>query len=146
MDTQVSWTAEQVGQVLVVHRTGSQYPLGAAHGMPMSVYSHFDLTTGQRYGLADLFKAGSPYLERLQGMVAAQIAARGKDHFNHDHPAVTLAQPFAARADGLMIYYYPYEIAAYAAGFPEFMLPYREIQDLIDTEGAFWKALQVPAR
>ncbi|HLN62822.1 MAG TPA: WG repeat-containing protein, partial [Symbiobacteriaceae bacterium] len=101
MDTQVSWTAEQVGQVLVVHRTGSQYPLGAAHGMPMSVYSHFDLTTGQRYGLADLFKAGSPYLERLQGMVAAQIAARGKDHFNHDHPAVTLAQPFAARADGL---------------------------------------------
>ena len=143
---QVSWTAEQVGQLLVVHRTGSVYPLGAAHGMPLSDYFHFDLATGQRYTLADLFKAGSPYLERLQGLVAAKIAADRQGYYNNDHPAVTPEQPFAARADDLLIYYYPYEIAAYAAGFPEFLLPYSQIQDLINTEGAFWKALQVSAR
>jgi hypothetical protein len=39
-----------------------------------------------------------------------------------------------------VIYFYPYEIAAYAAGFPEFEIPFEDLTDYIDTEGAFWKS------
>lgn len=42
--------------------------------------------------------------------------------------------------DKLAIYFEPYEIAAYAAGFPTFYIPYDEMIDIIDTEGEFWKS------
>ena len=136
----VSFAVEQVGNVLVVERTGNIYPLGAAHGQPLMDYYHFDLTSGREYGLADLFRPGSDYPARLRELVRKQLAvdARGLNDLN---PVVRPDHPFAARRDYLLLYWDVYEIAPYAAGFPSFHIPYGEVRDLIDTDGAFWKAL-----
>jgi hypothetical protein len=40
----------------------------------------------------------------------------------------------------LYIYFTPYEIAPYAAGFPTFKIPFTQILNIIDEEGEFWKA------
>ena len=49
-------------------------------------------------------------------------------------------QDFYLTQGSLVIYFTPYEIAAYAAGFPEFEISWAEIDDLINKEGDFWKA------
>jgi hypothetical protein len=49
---------------------------------------------------------------------------------------------FRLTSDHLELYYDPYAIAAYAAGFPPFSIPYTEIQDLIAPESLLWQAIQ----
>jgi hypothetical protein len=133
---------QQVGNVLVVEQTGHFYPIGAAHGSPSKEYYHFDLATGAEYQLADLFKQQSPFAAVLEAAVARQLAADPRG-LNDPTPAVRQDHPFAAGTADLTIYWHVYEIGPYAAGFPTFGVPYADLQDLIDTEGAFWKALGV---
>lgn len=47
---------------------------------------------------------------------------------------------FIITGNSLQIYFYPYEIGPYAAGFITFEIPYSEITDIIDTGGELWKA------
>jgi len=42
--------------------------------------------------------------------------------------------------DALYIFFAPYDIAPFAAGFPTFRIPYSEIEGMINKQGAFWKA------
>jgi len=139
--TEVDFSVRQVGRVLVVEHSSYVYPLGAAHGMPFRHSYHIDLGTGQEYQLSDLFKEGSAYPERLRELVRRQIAAN-PDMVTDQNPEVRPDQPFVTDAESLRIYWAPYEIAPYAAGFPTFEIPYADLQGWIDTEGAFWKALQ----
>ncbi|HYF80164.1 MAG TPA: WG repeat-containing protein [Symbiobacteriaceae bacterium] len=136
----VSFAVQQVGKVLVVERTGNIYPLGAAHGTPLMDYYHFDLTTGKEYGLADLFRIGSDYPARLRELVRQQLAVESRG-LNDLNPVVRPDHPFATRRDHLFLYWDVYEIAPYAAGFPSFDIPYGKVSDLINIDGAFWKAL-----
>lgn len=131
-DVDVEYTAEQIGRVLVVRLDGYFYPAGAAHGTPVKEYFHFDLDTGAEYGLADLFKPGSAYPERLRELVSEQTPLE---------PEVKPEHPFTVTEEGLVVYWTPYEIDSYAAGFPTFLIPWANVQDLIDTEGPFWRAL-----
>lgn len=140
------FTADQIGNLLIIDKWGSDYPIGAVHGMPLRDYYHFDLASGTQYGLADLFKKESRYTERLQTLVAKQIAQREDARGYKARPEVRPDHNFTVTSDGLAIYYYPYEIAPYSAGFPTFDIPWRDISDLIDTNGAFWKSLTVPVR
>ncbi|MGE5559874.1 MAG: WG repeat-containing protein [Chloroflexota bacterium] len=142
----VGFAVTQLGRLLIVNLDGYFYPVGAAHGMPIDSYYHFDTSTGKLYALADLFRKDSPYSERLQGLVQAQMtaeAASSEDeprYFEGAVPEIRPDHPFTVAPDGLIVYFYPYEIAPYAAGFPTFTIPWTEIQDIVDTEGAFWKA------
>jgi len=139
---EIRFAVQRVGDVMVVERSAYVFPLGAAHGMPYEDYYHIDLKTGAEYRLSDLFKPGAPYAQRLRDIVRQQIAANPDGGVYEPDPEVKPDQPFAAGADALQIYWAPYEIAPYAAGFPTFTIPYADLQPLIDTEGAFWKALQ----
>ncbi|HWI64433.1 MAG TPA: WG repeat-containing protein [Symbiobacteriaceae bacterium] len=140
--TSVDFTATQMGHVLIIEEKGYFYSMGAAHGMPMREYYHYDLATGARYRLADLFKPGSVYARRLTEFVRKEIASKPEGYFLNKYPDVLPDHRFTVGPEGLVIYYYPYDIAPYAAGFPTFTVPFAEIQDLINKEGAFWKALQ----
>lgn len=135
----VGFTARRLGNLLQIHKTGYWYGMGAAHGMPSRTYHHFDLTTGARYQLPDLFKKGSAYPDRLTALVRRQIAQK-KEGGVATEAKVESNHLFAITTDGLMIYYPPYAIASYAQGFQEFTIPYSEIQDLIDTQGPFWNS------
>ncbi|NGQ96618.1 DUF3298 domain-containing protein [Brevibacillus sp. SYP-B805] len=128
--------------LVVLELTGYQYPFGAAHGMPSMIYAHVDLQTGRIYRLKDLFKPNSNYVQVLSDIVGEQIRNDSKYSyvFPDSYHGIQPDQPFYVTADALHLYFAPYEIAPFAAGFPTFRIPYREIMPIIDTSGPFWQS------
>lgn len=128
--------------LLVLKLDGYQFPFGAAHGMPTEIYPHVDLVSGKLYQLKDLFKPGSNYVKVLSDIIGNQI--KNDPQYSYVFPdtykGIKEDQPFYVKEDALYIYFTPYEIAPYAAGFPTFRIPYAEIMPIINTESAFWKS------
>ncbi|MFT9846739.1 WG repeat-containing protein [Aneurinibacillus sp. REN35] len=128
--------------LLVIKLIGYQYYFGAAHGMPTEVYPHIDLQTGRFYELKDLFKKNSDYVKVLSSIIEQQIKTNPKYSYiwQDQYKGIAPNQPFYVGEHALYIYFTPYEIAAYVAGFPTFTIPYVEIMNIIDTQGAFWRS------
>ena len=128
--------------LLVIEITGYDYPFCAAHGMPLKKYAHINLKTGRLYQLADLFKPESPYVKVISDLIEDQI--KSNDEYSYLFPdqyhGIQEDQPFFISEAGLNIYFLPYEIAPYAAGFPTFSIPFYELKELIDYNGEFWLA------
>lgn len=129
-------------QLLVLELTGYNYPFGAAHGMPTRIHVNADLTSGRIYGLKDLFKPGSSYVQVLSDIIAYQI--RHNPEYSYVWPdsyqGIKPDQPFYVDDHALYIYFAPYEIAPYAAGFPTFTIPFQQIMNIIDVNGSFWRS------
>lgn len=141
-----SFTAEQINNLLIIRRSGYDYLLGAAHGMPLRDYYFIDLKTGEFYQLKDLFKNNSNYVTKLSDIVKKQMQDEMKNNENYfftdTYKGIKEDQCFYLKKDRLVIYFDVYDIAAYAAGFPEFMIPFKDIETLINKDGAFWKSFQ----
>lgn len=130
------------GKLLVLKLEGYNYPFGAAHGMPTQVYVHLNLENGNMYSLKDLFKPDSDYVTVLSNIVGEQI--KNDPQYDYVFPdtyqGIQPDQPFYVTGDALHLYFQPYDIAPYAAGFPTFTIPFRDIMNLIDENGEFWKS------
>ena len=130
--------------LLVLMESGYWYPFGAAHGTPVMNHAHIDIRTGRFYELDDLFKKDSNYEAVLTEIVGKQIdelaAAEDSYIFADSFDGISSDQPFYITDKGLNLYFLPYEIAPYAAGFPTFMVTFDEISDIIDRNGDFWKS------
>jgi hypothetical protein len=128
--------------LLEIEMTGYNYPAGAAHGMPTQVYSHINVTNGAMYALKDLFKPGSNYVKVLSDIVGEQIKTDPQyDYvFPDTYKGIKPDQPFFVTQDALHLYFQPYDIGPYAAGFPTFKIPFEEIKSIIDERGDFWRA------
>jgi len=128
--------------LLVLEESGYDYPFGAAHGMPVMEYVHLDTETGVFYNLEDLFKDGSNYVEVLSSIVEEQIKLHGEEMgvWPDSYKGIRPDQPFYITEDSLALYFYPYEIAPYAAGFPTFKIPFEEISEIINKKGSFWQS------
>ncbi|MDF2589294.1 MAG: repeat protein [Anaerocolumna sp.] len=141
-----TFTAELKNNLLIIKRSGYDYNFGAAHGMPIKDYYHIDINTGDFYSLDDLFKKDSDYVTKLNDIILEKINKAAEDPnsmiFVDSFETINDNQFFTVTDNSLIIYFYPYEIAAYAAGFPEFEIPFDEINDMIDTNGAFWNSFQ----
>lgn len=129
--------------ILVLGREDYTFPFGAAHGMPTKQYYHIDLQTGKFYELKDLFKKGSNYLGSLNAILQKQVKTNGEEMgvWVDEFTGISQDPLFILEKDCLKIYFSPYEIAPYAAGFPTFTIKYAEVMKLIDTNGALWKAI-----
>ncbi|MBA4535245.1 WG repeat-containing protein [Brevibacillus halotolerans] len=129
-------------QLVQLKLQGYNYPFGAAHGMPTQIYPPIDLVTGQFYKLQDLFKPSSDYVKILSYIIGQMIKTDPQYSyvFPNAFKGIAPDQPFYVHEDALYIYFPPYEIAPYAAGFPTFRIPFKEIMPIINTQGAFWKA------
>lgn len=141
-DTSMVFTERILGNLLEIQAEGYQYPLGAAHGTGWIDTYYFDLATGDRYLLHELFYPDSGYDVTLsqiikelipQGDMAEIVAPESIEPIPGDHA-------FRLQEGGLEIYYQVYELAAYAAGQPSFTIPWSRLDELIDKEGALWKA------
>jgi hypothetical protein len=137
-----SFQAKLVNNLLIIERAGYDYYFGAAHGMPIRDYYYIDIRTGAMYQLKDLFKTDSDYMTKINALITADIKyhAESEDSmlFPESFEGIKENQYFVLEEDALTIYFYPYDIAAYAAGFPEFLIPFDVISDYLDKEGAFW--------
>jgi hypothetical protein len=105
-------------------------------------YFYIDITTGAFYQLKDLFIEGSDYTSKINEFIKAEITAQSKNEYSMYFPesftGISENQPFIIKENSLTIYFYPYDIAAYAAGFPQFEIPFEDIYDYLNFNGAFW--------
>ncbi|WCK52654.1 WG repeat-containing protein [Aneurinibacillus sp. Ricciae_BoGa-3] len=129
-------------RLLVLKLSSYLFHFGAAHGMPSEIYPHVDLNSGQLYVLKDLFRQGSRYVEVLSGIIERQIQTNSDYSYvwPEQYKGIKADQPFYVTGDALYLYFLPYEIAPFAAGFPTFTIPFGQIMNLIDTRGAFWQS------
>jgi hypothetical protein len=116
-----------------------EYWLGAAHGGYYWGNTYVNTRDGKIYTIDDLFISPEAGRKRLSEKVTEGMQEEPERYFQ-DYVEPEQIQTFHLENDGLIIYFGEYEIAPYAAGLPEFYIPFSEIMDLIDTQGDFWKA------
>lgn len=123
---------DQAGVVSVTLQY-SGYGAYMAHPMHVRASITADAATGTVYSLADLFRDDG-YID-----VISQEVLRGLEEW--DLPTVTefekIApdQPFYLTPTSLVVYFQLYELLPYAAGFPEFEIPYAHIADMAADDG-----------
>lgn len=138
-DFSVEFFQKHLVELLLV---GYNFPFGAAHGMPTQQYAHIDLAKGKMYQLKDLFKPNSNYVKVLSDIVGNLI--KNDPQYSYVFPGsysgIKPDQPFFVKQDALYLYFAPYDIGPYAAGFPTFRIPFAQIMHIIDTNGDFWRS------
>lgn len=106
------------------------YTQHAAHGLTLLHSLTFDIETGRRYALGELFAPGSDYVGRISGIVKAQIAERGIETLQ-PFTSIRPDQDYYVADKALVVYFQLYEITPYVFGFPLFPISVYSLQDLI---------------
>lgn len=112
--------------------------------IPMEQTYHIDLKTGRLYELRDLFKPDINYSDELMDIIKKEIGERHKKEertYSLEDLDDIEEENFILFKDYLQLYFYPDEIADYADGFQRFNIPYKDMEDILDTNSKFWKAL-----
>lgn len=122
---------------------GYYYPIGAAHGMPSMKTPVINLVTGKFYTLGDLFKGGVSWVNELNKIIKNMIETDKQYEyiFKDQFKGIKEDQDFYIDDNNLYIYFPPYEIGPYSAGFVTFKIPFSEIQGMINKNGEFYKAI-----
>ncbi len=110
------------------------FPEHAAHGLTLQHSLTFDVATGYVYHLADLFRPGADYVDRLSEIVEQQIEERDIPLLK-PFEGISPDQEFYLTPTSLVLYYPAYEITPGAAGIPTFPIPYSEIMDIVCLRG-----------
>jgi hypothetical protein len=128
--------------LLVLDITGYYYRFGAAHGMPSKKTPCIDLRRGEFYNLRDLFMAGVYWTSELNEIIENMINTNPQYEyiFKESFKGIAVDQDFYIDDNNLYIYFPPYEIGPYAAGFVTFKIPFAQIEGMINKKGNFYKA------
>ena len=104
---------------------------GGAHGMPFWVGHTFDLETGQELMLSDIIAEDDAVVKEIVIRYFTELYNKEPDAYWEDaedivKDSVSLQSPFYLNEEGIVFYYGPYELAPYAGGFKEIVIPYSE--------------------
>lgn len=101
---------------------------GGAHGFTTKVAFNYDLKTGKRIGYEDIFKNCPNYKDIIVDEIIKQIKRNPEYYFDDAIDTVKNfdpdKQPFYITKKGIVVYYGLYEIAPYASGIREFLIPF----------------------
>ena len=123
---------------------GYDYHSGAAHGIPYEIFRLYDRETGEELYLDDILASSE---EELNVIVTRKFEERYKKDeipegnfgfryisrnagFMEDHHLK--AGDYYLTEKGLVYYFGAYEVASYAEGMPEVLIPYDELEWKID--------------
>ncbi|MGN0834326.1 MAG: RsiV family protein [Candidatus Spyradosoma sp.] len=98
---------------LLVYEIRIEQDLGGAHPTHATKTLNFDLKTGRRLALKDVFRPG--FEPALETVLARKAAAKGSVPA-HGFPKPAPHENFALDADGVAFVFNPYEIAPYSSG------------------------------
>jgi uncharacterized protein DUF3298 len=116
----------------------SGYSAGAAHPYLYSITVNYDLGQGRQLALSELFLPNSNYLEVISNYCVAQLGKRdiGFEGFSQGAgPTLENYRNWNITRDGLMITFDEYQVAPYAAGPQTVVIPYSELQAVINPTG-----------
>jgi hypothetical protein len=116
----------------------SFYNNGAAHPGDFSHTINYDLGSGRELALGDIFLPGSNYLEAISNYCITEL---GKQSFfdgtstNGAEPTLENYRNWNIAPDGLMITFDTYQVAPGAAGPKIVIVPYAQLNGVIDPLG-----------
>jgi hypothetical protein len=142
------WEVSLEGDTVMVSPKMMAYQLehysftGGAHPNSFLSFHVFDRKTGEEKDMKTfvsdslaLLKIVETAFRKLENLTAdADLEQAG--YFLADHKFFLPANYIFTR-QGVLFYYNPYEIAAYARGPIEFTIPYQELKDIVDTKKVF---------
>ncbi|MGA2490923.1 MAG: RsiV family protein [Anaerolineales bacterium] len=114
------------------------YIQGTAHPSTHMRTITYDLEAGTDVRLAQLFLTDSDYLEKISNFCIAQLKTRNISFESFSKGAQPLPENYGnwnVTPDGLLITFDENQVAAYAAGPQEVVVPYAELQSVIDPQG-----------
>ena len=116
---------------------------GGAHGNYGTGYYNFNAHTGQLVKLEDILTSGyeAPLTKIAATVFKETYLEEGMTNYSEagfyfEKDAFTMTDNFALTKDGLKFVYNPYEIAPYAMGQQEILIPYNDLRNIIHPEGA----------
>jgi hypothetical protein len=119
----------------------STYFEGAAHPNHNSLVFNYDLNSGRKLNLADLFKPNSNYLRVISGYAIKAL----KKEMSPDPDTEWIEKGAGAseenykswniKRSGLEITFDPYQVASYAEGEHVVLIPFSVLKDVIDPQG-----------
>jgi hypothetical protein len=114
------------------------YSDGAAHPGSYSMTLNYDLAQGRVLELADLFLPNTNYLEAISNSCIAELSKR--EFFDGAFtegakPTFENYRSWNITPEGLAITFDEYQVAPYAAGPQTVVVPYAQLQSLINPEG-----------
>ena len=123
---------------LISITVAQDYYTGGAHGGAETYFINVNPKTGAEFTLDNLFKTG--YQEALTN-AGEQIfrkvhelpdtASLNENYYEFPDDKFQLNQNYGFRKDGIVFYYNNYEIAPYAAGPTEVVIPYESVRTWI---------------
>lgn len=123
-------------QLITVQFTFDVYSAGAAHPFQGFIALNYDRAQQRFLDLPELFRPEAAYLERLSGLSKQALIRKNRLDFEEGaDPAPANFQDWLITPDGLLLLFEPYQIGPYAAGPAEILLPYSDLQDILDPEG-----------
>ncbi len=104
---------------------------GGAHGMPYWIGYVFNLQTGEELSLPDIIEIDDITLKELvtkyfTKMYDEEPEAYWGNAVDTVYEYTNLESPFYLNEEGIVFYFGPYDLAPYAGGFQEIMVPYSE--------------------
>ena len=119
---------------------------GGAHPNTNTVTLAYDVKSGNRLKLRDLFKPNSNYLKTISDYSIEALKKHLKEIGGDDPDEEMLKEGAGAKEDnyvswgvskkGLIIYFDPYQVAAYALGPQMVVVPYSVLKDKVKEDGA----------
>lgn len=123
----------------------SFYSDGAAHPGLNSITLNYDLGRGKELTLANLFLPNSNYLEVISNYCVAELSMQpffDSSFSNGAGPTLENYRNWNITSNGLVITFAEYQVAPYAAGPQKVVVPYTELQTLINPQGPLGKVNQ----
>lgn len=118
------------------------YPFGAAHGLTTRSTPNINLKTGEFYSISDLFTCTTHWIDELNNIIENMIKTDPQYSYVYEDgfKGITSNQNFYVDENNIYIYFPPYEIAPYAAGFVTFKIPFKDIDHLLCKKGSFYNS------
>jgi len=120
------------------------YSRGAAHGNQLTQVLNYDVKSGKKLALGDLFKDKSKYLSVMAAYCQKDLQERAKKPDamvlpelieSGAGPKTDNYRAWNITKKGLWITFDPYQVAAYAAGPQYILVPYAVLKDIIKPDG-----------
>lgn len=112
------------------------FTAGAAHPVSYSKTLTYNLASGDVVLLPDLFTLGTDWLGALSSYCLRDLQERGVLEFPEGAgPTMGNYASWTLTPEGLVVYFDPYQVAAYAAGPQQVLVPYAVMSEFIAPQG-----------
>ncbi|MDR2069101.1 MAG: RsiV family protein [Spirochaetaceae bacterium] len=143
----LNWTYKEIHKVQAYSRLQvigrlKEYYTGGAHGMREKDYFVVDLVEKKQIRLKDLFPEGTKEALKTRVEDALRVysalepgAPLSTGYYFND--SVEPSEDYFLTPEGIGFHWDPYEIAPYSVGAVKIIIPYKDIEDLLNSRGKF---------